>query len=605
MTDLDEAVSGLRKEWNLDFIRVRRVLSRLADPATVAELVAASGLARRDVEAVLHALSSFTRTDGSRSRLPGLGRSDGSSARRDPAGGRLDEAVLAARMGDLAAGLPPSRWGLDHVPATSETMARRALYLAAEYELAGASVLCLGDHDLTSLAVGSVEPGADLTVVDIDDRILDHVTASAGTLALPLTAAWADLRLALPPSLVGTADLVFTDPPYTVDGMRLFLTRALEALRPTGHERLAFCFGTGERHLVKALEVQSLLGELRLALEAMLPGFNRYDGAEAIGARSDLYICRPTTGARVGEPAVSGRAGRAARSGGRVRSARVRPSAGSDAGSRIYTRGPASEEAHARSVPDAVVTAALTAAGDGPLLLVGEGWPDPAGPEEPALLAGAGREARRVGLPEFFGRVAAWVTAARPGPFPFTGTPVINTHPDYGAAALRTLLLAVPERAVLIGPRRELLAVGLLPGAPTARRSDERPAGPAPANRACEPDAPARLLGVAFDLVAVPAGPGGDPAVVAAVRHGRAPGGDAEAVIRHMVLHPGAKLVNAWRDGLVHAARERGTTLTRNEARARIDADGLTPALRRLRLWELPLAAVGELVTQVARSTGS
>ena len=39
-------------------------------------------------------------------------------------------------------------------------MARRALYLAGEYELDGASVLCLGDHDLTSLAVGHRGPPA-------------------------------------------------------------------------------------------------------------------------------------------------------------------------------------------------------------------------------------------------------------------------------------------------------------------------------------------------------------------------------------------------------------------------------------------------------------
>src|SRR5207244_4883060 len=122
-----------------------------------------------------------------------------------------DEAALAERMAGLAAGLPPARWRLDHVPATPDTMARRARHLAGEYELDGASVLCLGDHDLTSLAVGSVAPGAELTVVDIDEPILDHVTGSAARLGLPLTAAWADLRLALPPSLLSTADLAFTD----------------------------------------------------------------------------------------------------------------------------------------------------------------------------------------------------------------------------------------------------------------------------------------------------------------------------------------------------------------------------------------------------------
>ena len=464
-------------------------------------------------------------------------------------------------MAKLAAGLPPSRWRLDHVPATPETMARRALYLAGEYELDGASVLCLGDHDLTSLAIGSVVSDAnrtspaegpvassvDLTVVDIDEPILDHVTDSAARLGFPLTAAWADLRLALPPSLVGTADLVFTDPPYTIEGMRLFLVRALEALRPTGHERLAFCFGTGERHLIKALEVQALLGDLRLALEAMLPGFNHYTGAEAIGSRSDLYICRPTKGAKVGELARPGRSKRRSES-------------------RIYSRGPSALEASGQALPTPVATAAIAAAGDDPVVLVGDGW------DEAAL-----------GLPEFFGRVAAWATAARPGPFPFSGIPVVNTHPVHGSAALRTLLLAAPQRAVLIGPRHDLAAAGLLPAG-------------------TEADALCGVLALAYELAAVPTGPGGDPAVVLAARNDRPAANAADAVLRHILLHPGAKLANAWRDGLLAVARDTGTPMTKNEARARIAADRLDPALRRLRTWELPLAALRALSTAVPRS---
>ena len=79
---------------------------------------------------------------------------------------------------------------------------------------------------------------------------------------------------------------------------------------------------------MKALEVQAVLGDLRLAVEAVLPGFNRYDGAEAIGARSNLYICRPTKGAKVGEPPPAP---------GRRRSGAVR----GPYRTRIYTRGPA------------------------------------------------------------------------------------------------------------------------------------------------------------------------------------------------------------------------------------------------------------------------
>ena len=543
MPDPAAAITALRGDWGLDFVRVRAVLAALAEGGTVGELVTASGLARRDVEAILEQLGESVKTEGDRHHLSGValppGRPDGGAS----------PGPLVETMAGLAAGLPPSRWRLDHVPATPATMAERALYLARQYELDGAAVLCLGDHDLTSLAVGSVAPGVDLSVVDLDERILAHVADSAGRLGFPLTAAWADLRLALPPSLVGTADLVFTDPPYTIEGMRLFLVRALEALRPTGHERVAFCFGTGERHLVKALEVQGLLGDLRLALEAMLPGFNRYAGAEAIGARSDLYICRPTRGARVGEVPAPTRSGRRGRSGPSPRSS-------TPADPRIYTRGPAASEAPDRTLPGAIATAARSAAGEAPLVLVGDGWGDGA-----------------VSLPEYFARAAAWATAARPGPFPFPGTPVVNTHPDFGPAALRTLLLTAPERAVLVLPRRDL--------------------------------PPDDLLAAAYDLEVVPAGPGGDPAGLLAPRRAAPPVGPAEAVLGHILLHPGAKVVNAWRDALLGLARDAGTPMTKNEARARIPLDSLPPAVRRLRTWELPIPALRALIAGVAGVSGA
>jgi hypothetical protein len=93
----------------------------------------------------------------------------------------------------------------------------------------------------------------------------------------------------------------------------------------------------------------------------------------------------------------------------------------------------------------------------------------------------------------------------------------------------------------------------------------------------------------------VSTGPGGDPAVVLATRNDRAPSDATEAVLRHIVLHPGAKVVNAWRDALLDAARRAGHTMSKNEARAVIAASSPSPALRRLRIWELPAAALRDL----------
>ncbi|MDQ1488715.1 MAG: N4-bis(aminopropyl)spermidine synthase, partial [Actinomycetota bacterium] len=123
MTDVDDAVGRLRARWGLDFGRVRRVLVALADPATVSELVSASGLPRRDVESVLADLGPFLAANGDRHRLaePNL-RSFVADVRDAGAPVAVgDEAALVARMAELAAGLPPSRWRLDHVPATADT----------------------------------------------------------------------------------------------------------------------------------------------------------------------------------------------------------------------------------------------------------------------------------------------------------------------------------------------------------------------------------------------------------------------------------------------------------------------------------------------------
>jgi N4-bis(aminopropyl)spermidine synthase len=170
MPDAADAVARLRAGWRLDFARVRPVLAGLAGGATIGELVAASGLPRRDVEAVLAELAPYSEPDGDRVVLPGFAVPE-----RRP---RPPEADLTDRMAELAAGRPPSRWRLDHVPATAQTMARRALYLADRYDLDGAAVLCLGDHDLTALAVGCTGAGAELAVVDIDEPILDHIAGS-------------------------------------------------------------------------------------------------------------------------------------------------------------------------------------------------------------------------------------------------------------------------------------------------------------------------------------------------------------------------------------------------------------------------------------------
>ena len=227
----------------------------------------------------------------------GLSRRAVQEALREPA---YDPPEDAARELD---GAHVARWQarLPRPIATSTTSApradtavRRARFLHDTYWLDGAHLICVGDRDLTSLAVATVSPGVQVTVVDVDERILAVIRAVAREEGLNVQTAFADLRLGPPASLRETGDLAFTDPPYTPEGIQLFAARALQMLKPEDAARVLIAYGYGEAQAALGYEVQEALHELRLLIEALYPQFNRYVGAEAIGSASSLYVTRPT-----------------------------------------------------------------------------------------------------------------------------------------------------------------------------------------------------------------------------------------------------------------------------------------------------------------------
>ncbi|MGW5741530.1 bis-aminopropyl spermidine synthase family protein [Amycolatopsis sp. NPDC003861] len=263
------------------------------------ELVRLSTAPRRSVEAVLAALGDDLDRSGDRLRIaPGVAASYlqyRAPRYADP----LDEAVAAhellPKVAEWVAEVPAPLAALDHVQATPETVLRRALWLDAQYDLTATRLLFLGDHDLTSLAVRAICPSAALTVADLDERVLAYLDDRGGR---EIRTVHADLRVGLPPALSSGFDLVFSDPPYTPEGMGLFAARGVQALREPSEGRLLLAYGYSPRHPALGAQVQRSLATLGLTFEAILPGFNRYFGAQAIGSAADLYVCQPTAKAK-------------------------------------------------------------------------------------------------------------------------------------------------------------------------------------------------------------------------------------------------------------------------------------------------------------------
>ncbi|MET8760872.1 bis-aminopropyl spermidine synthase family protein [Lentzea sp. NPDC004782] len=295
-----DQVRQLVAERGVHARKLREVLSLLSeDWHPLAELVRLPAVPRRTVQDLLRALGDDMESSDDRYRIA-PGKVAGYRDAFGISGVRDHTDVLRQILVDIA-DVPPPLSSLDHVQATAETALNRAVWLDSTYDLAGKRLLCLGDHDLTSLAVAAVNPHVSITVVDLDERLLEFIDSRAAARELDVRTLHCDMRFGLPTSVLESFDLVFSDPPYTPEGMGLFAGRAVEALRDITDGRVLLAYGFSDRTPALGLKVQQELQKLGLVFEAILPAFHRFDGAQAIGSAADLYVCRPT-----GRRAVSG-----------------------------------------------------------------------------------------------------------------------------------------------------------------------------------------------------------------------------------------------------------------------------------------------------------
>jgi len=208
-------------------------------------------------------------------------------------------AELAARLDSAAAGAPAAKPELDQTHCSVSTKIRRVLRMHEAGALAGRRILLLGDDDLVSVAiamfaaVAGIEAGIErLTVVDSDPDVLAWAESQISGTGVSAELIEHDLRRPLPGSVAAGFDVACTDPPYTVAGAELFLSRAVGGLAPEPGRHVFFSFGA--RKPDETLHTQELIGSMGLTIRGLWPGFNKYLGAGILAGTSHLYHLRTT-----------------------------------------------------------------------------------------------------------------------------------------------------------------------------------------------------------------------------------------------------------------------------------------------------------------------
>ena len=209
-----------------------------------------------------------------------------------------EEFASISKIEKILENRPEPDFALDQSHAISSTVINRALYLLKKGDIEGRKILFLGDDDATSLAIGLLNIAAEITVIDIDPNVIKFLSEGAKTLSLKnYNVLTHDLRKSSPESVLNNYDIVVMDPPYTNEGLRLFLKRAKQVLKTSvnieGKEhkvigkKCLLCFGNKPPNEMQ--QIQSSILDHGFIIKELIPYFNIYKGASIIGQFSHLY----------------------------------------------------------------------------------------------------------------------------------------------------------------------------------------------------------------------------------------------------------------------------------------------------------------------------
>ncbi|MBW6442128.1 bis-aminopropyl spermidine synthase family protein [Patescibacteria group bacterium] len=192
---------------------------------------------------------------------------------------------------------PKPKREYDQFLSTPETSYLKSRILIEKNFVKGKSIAFLGDDDLNSLSLATLNTGyKNITVFDIDDKLLDSIEKCSKERGLRnISVVKYDARKELEQQYFGKFDIVVFDPPYTKSGVSIFLQRAIDLLGSVNNfdeKYVVMYYGNSFKSPEKILKIQEIINRFGFSIEDRIEKFARYSGAESIGNSSSLYILR-------------------------------------------------------------------------------------------------------------------------------------------------------------------------------------------------------------------------------------------------------------------------------------------------------------------------
>lgn len=183
---------------------------------------------------------------------------------------------LLSKFKELVKNRPEAIVDYDQGYVTPETTVARVVLLAQKGDIQGKELLILGDDDLLSIAAALSGYPKRVTVVEIDERIVEFIKETAHREGLDIEVINLDLRNPLPESVLKSFDTFWTDPPETPEALELFIGRGIAGLKGPGCAGyFGITYSESDKFKWRAFQ-KVLTGKLGAVITDMISNFNEY-----------------------------------------------------------------------------------------------------------------------------------------------------------------------------------------------------------------------------------------------------------------------------------------------------------------------------------------
>jgi len=173
----------------------------------------------------------------------------------------------------------------------NESAISRFLYMLSRGDLYKKKIIILGDDDLMGILFSLSGIVDEITVLEIDERLVNYINFVKKERNLKNIEAYIyDARNPLENIFKNKFDTFFTDPVETVEGLLIFVSRMVEALKG---DRCSGYFGLSsiESNIDKWFRIQKSLNEMNLVITDIRRNFSYYKLSDNI-IESDLLIVK-------------------------------------------------------------------------------------------------------------------------------------------------------------------------------------------------------------------------------------------------------------------------------------------------------------------------